>query len=1090
MTVSYTGDVANGSSFGCFWKILGRWRGSVYKLIWRELIAYLFLYFTINAMYRLGMTEDQRRIFERVKVYCSKQIESIPMSFVLGFYVTLIVKRWWDQYWILPMPDSLALYISASIHGQDERGRLLRRTIMRYAMMAYIICLQRISFRVKKRFPSLEHLVDAGLMTDNEKKIFDLMDNKTKVLKFWMPVVWASNLINRARAEGRIHSDQMVQTIVTELSDFRRKLGRVMVYDTVSVPLVYTQVVTLAVYTYFLAALIGRQWVNPPNPTLIYPGYELDLYFPIFLSLQFIFYIGWLKVAETLINPFGEDDDDFELNWLIDRHIKVSYMVVDEMHEEHPELLKDQYWEQVVPEDLPYNIASEHFRRHEPQGSTASLKVKASESVYADLTSVKRHSAIPDEVYADYYTLQESVTDSPLPDSRKNWIQRQWSRVGSLRSTSSSSSRNRQHSHGHGPLPTTVLPNSGHRPSLYERILSRRSSKDHRNSSRYLPNRLNTLSIAKEGNYTLMANPNSRPRVPTPDVTKENQVNFHQSHAPPMEKMPNRALYSNDSSVMTQTVTNPGYGSPSNRRTVTTTTTLPQNGTLSVQPQIPPPVPSSPRIAHMKYVTSSVPPPLPPSTPSISSPLTIPTPISQREMLPPPYDANLDESPSSSPINGGTMLSPIAENDGSPYSTSSTTRSCRSSNYPTTTSIFGLGRKPSPPPLDELPPIPQPTIPRKTRRLGSSRRVIGGEEFPLDTKDLLTPSSVIDELESVLKETIFDGRVNNGFVPDLIEEGNAKEEDDDDEDELDSSRNYMTIAEVNESKAELEKKLQQSQLSNRDPGGGEGGVGDGPGSDIPPSLPLPRCPTFPGAAISNTNNIQSSSYHAASSSDPTSSDKPTTSSLGGKGGKIPTKSASSAALVPLHDAEVDDGYDEKGSYNDEEEFSSSTVVDIEVASPSHSLDDNSFSPNNSNSHDNNANISTNNNNTISHNTKQKRSNNSSNSSSSRSTSKSGSGSSSPDLLSSGSGATGTPKYRKKSASSSSSSQNDPTNSSPKGTNSPVPQNEMTISSHSPKRKRKGRKKGGTEEQDVVAPVLEPAQPQPPPVLSKDCEVFV
>ena len=37
--------------------------------------------------------------------------------------------------------------------------------------------------------------------------------------------------------------------------------------------------------------------------------HNLDLYYPLFLTLQFAFYVGWLKVAETLINPFGEDDD-------------------------------------------------------------------------------------------------------------------------------------------------------------------------------------------------------------------------------------------------------------------------------------------------------------------------------------------------------------------------------------------------------------------------------------------------------------------------------------------------------------------------------------------------------------------------------------------------------------------------------------------------------------------------------------------------------------------------------------------------------------------------------------------------------------
>lgn len=32
-------------------------------------------------------------------------------------------------------------------------------------------------------------------------------------------------------------------------------------------------------------------------------------------------------MAEQLINPFGEDDDDFETNWLIDRNFQVPFAI-------------------------------------------------------------------------------------------------------------------------------------------------------------------------------------------------------------------------------------------------------------------------------------------------------------------------------------------------------------------------------------------------------------------------------------------------------------------------------------------------------------------------------------------------------------------------------------------------------------------------------------------------------------------------------------------------------------------------------------------------------------------------------------------
>lgn len=83
-------------------------------------------------------------------------------------------------------------------------------------------------------------------------------------------------------------------------------------------------------------------------------------------------------------------------------------MIVDEMHEEHPELLKDQYWDEVVPKDLPYTVASEHYRREEPKGSAEGYKVKESDLLYANMAPVHplhRKTVVSEDMYADYVSI-------------------------------------------------------------------------------------------------------------------------------------------------------------------------------------------------------------------------------------------------------------------------------------------------------------------------------------------------------------------------------------------------------------------------------------------------------------------------------------------------------------------------------------------------------------------------------------------------------------------------------------------------------------------------------------------------------------
>ncbi|XP_044797547.2 bestrophin-3 isoform X9 [Bubalus bubalis] len=295
MTVTYSSKVANATFFG-FHRLLLKWRGSIYKLLYREFIVFAVLYTAISLMYRLLLTGAQKRFFEKLSIYCDRYAEQIPVTFVLGFYVTLVVNRWWNQFVNLPWPDRLMFLISSSVHGSDEHGRLLRRTLMRYVNLTSLLIFRSVSTAVYKRFPTMDHVVEAGFMTADERKLFDHL--KSPHLKYWVPFIWFGNLAAKARKEGRIRDSVDLQSLMT--------------------------------------------------------------------------------VAEQLINPFGEDDDDFETNWCIDRNLQVSLLAVDEMHMSLPKMKKDIYWDDSAARP-PYTLAAADYCIPSFLGSTVQMGLSGSD---------------------------------------------------------------------------------------------------------------------------------------------------------------------------------------------------------------------------------------------------------------------------------------------------------------------------------------------------------------------------------------------------------------------------------------------------------------------------------------------------------------------------------------------------------------------------------------------------------------------------------------------------------------------------------------------------------------------------------------
>jgi len=354
MTVTYNSVIHSGK--GGAGGLMLMWRASMFKSLWLSFIWYMIAYFTIAIIYRFGLSQDEemKAAFERFCVYCLEKKGMINLAFLLGFFTSQVVAAWWNQLQYIAWIDQVAMYCAVYLPGPENL--LLRRTIVRWANLCNVIVLMGVSQKVADRFPTYEHLVEAKLLTVEEmhkiREIHTIVDTKHHLT--YLPIAWAQAAVRRATEDNKLSKKQAIE-LIRALQSLCSTNGNLIIYGNwVPIPLAYTQVVVVATYTYFLVALIGNQYLNPTLyleganglekidmenmtkelryravNTVGYDHLQPDCVVPIFLILEFLFYYGWFKNAIDLICPFGNDDDDFDVNYVTDRNVLISHLQID-----------------------------------------------------------------------------------------------------------------------------------------------------------------------------------------------------------------------------------------------------------------------------------------------------------------------------------------------------------------------------------------------------------------------------------------------------------------------------------------------------------------------------------------------------------------------------------------------------------------------------------------------------------------------------------------------------------------------------------------------------------------------------------------
>lgn len=89
------------------------WRGSVWKLVYREIIVWFIAYFTLFLIFQFGIKNSAaEQPFRDVVEFCKMNHPKSELLLMLGWFTAAAIARFWAIYQTLWWPDNVALTLA------------------------------------------------------------------------------------------------------------------------------------------------------------------------------------------------------------------------------------------------------------------------------------------------------------------------------------------------------------------------------------------------------------------------------------------------------------------------------------------------------------------------------------------------------------------------------------------------------------------------------------------------------------------------------------------------------------------------------------------------------------------------------------------------------------------------------------------------------------------------------------------------------------------------------------------------------------------------------------------------------------------